>query len=268
MKGDDVHVATDVEETTGTTQPEGRGMTTRRRRSGRVPVLAAVAALGLAGCGGGGGPPRVASLATTTAVGRASNGHTGGSSGATLPTGDATRLLDDWATCMHSHGDPNQADPVIGSDKSIQIWIDISGINPELSDEVHAGAAPCNHYLAAAQMALRNGQPFPQPPSEVTEVKFAGCMRANGVPNYPNPSGPDGSETNFNGTGIDPNSPHVQDVDTYCTAKLGIHTAYNSALGDAGDIQVESGPGSGPPPGGRSGPDGSGANVIPRTAGG
>jgi hypothetical protein len=41
-------------------------------------------------------------------------------------------------------------------------------------------AAPCNQYLTAAQMALRNGQPFPQPPSEVTEVKFAECIRANG----------------------------------------------------------------------------------------
>jgi hypothetical protein len=269
MKGDDVHIATNVEETTGTTRPEGRDLTTRFRRSGGLAALAAVAALGLAGCGGGPGSPKVASLSTTTTtVGRHSNGNTGGGSVATLPTGDATRLLDDWATCMHSHGDPDQADPVIGSDKSIQIWIDISGINPDLSEEVHGGTAPCNQYLTAAQMALRDGQPFPQPPSEVTEVKFAECMRANGVPNYPNPSGPDGSETKFNGTGIDPNSPHVQNVDTYCTAKLGIHTAYNSTLGDAGDIQVQSGPGSGPPPGGRSGHDGSGANVIPGTAGG
>ncbi len=57
-------------------------------------------------------------------------------------------------------------------------------------------------------------------------------------------------------------------VDTYCTTKLGIHTAYNSAQGDAGDIQVESGPGNGPPPGGPGGNGGSKANVIPRTAGG
>ena len=264
-----MYVATNVDKTTGTTQPEERDMTTRCRRSGGLAVLAAVAALGLAGCGGGGhGSPKVASLPSTAIVGRTSNANSGGSSATTLPTGDATRVLDDWATCMHSHGDPNQADPVVGSDKTIQIWIDISGINPELSNEVHAGTAPCNQYLNAAQMALRNGQPFPQPPSEVTEVKFAECMRANGVPNYPNPSGPDGSETNFNGTGIDPNSPLVQKVDTYCTTKLGIHTAYNSALGDAGDIQVESGPGNGPPPGGQGGNGGSKANVIPRTAGG
>jgi hypothetical protein len=87
-------------------------------------------------------------------------------------------------------------------------------------------------------------------------------------PDYPNPSGPDGSETSFNGTGIDPNSPLVQNVDRYCTTKLGIHPAYSSALGDAGEIQVESGPGHGPPPGGLGGHGGSGANVIPRTADG
>ena len=253
-----------------TTRCRGSG---RYRRSGGLAVVAAGFALWLAGCGGGHGSPRVASLPTTTSWRGTGHGHIGGSSPTTLPTGDATRLLDDWATCMHSHGDPNQADPVVGSDKTIQIWIDISGVNPELSNEVHAGTAPCNQYLTAAQMALRNGQPFPQPPSEVTEVKFAQCMRANGVPNYPNPSGPDGSETNFNGTGIDPNSPLVQNADTYCTTKLGIHTAYNSALGDAGDIQVESGPGHGPPPGRPGGPggdggdSGSGASVIPRSAG-
>ncbi len=259
-------MVTNVENTTGTTHPEARHMTPRYRRSAGLAVLAAVAALALAGCGGGRGSPRVASLSTTTIVGGTRDGNSGGSSATTLPTGDATRLVDDWATCMHSHGDPNQADPVIGSDKTIQIWIQTN--NQQLSSQVHAGTAPCNQYLTAAQMALRNGQPFPQPPSEITEVKFAACMRANGVPNYPNPSGPDGSETNFNGTGIDPNSPLVQNADTYCTRKLGIHTAYNSALGDAGDIQVRSGPGNGPPAGGPGGDGRSGASVIPGTASG
>lgn len=41
-------------------------------------------------------------------------------------------------------------------------------------------------------------------------VQYANCMRANGYPAFPYPSGiePDGNQsTNFNGTGIDPNSP-------------------------------------------------------------
>jgi hypothetical protein len=46
-------------------------------------------------------------------------------------------------------------------------------------------------------------------------------MRTNGVPNYPYPSGPNDSETNFNGTGVDPNSPFVQNVNKVCGKKIG-----------------------------------------------
>ena len=205
-------------------------------------------------------PPPIASRPPIASLGT-SGGSRGGSSATTVPKGNATLLLDEWATCMHSHSDPNQADPTVDSDKTIQIHIPQDA--QQLSGPVHDGTAPCNQYLAAAQRALRNGQPFPQPPSEVTEVKFAECMRANGVPNYPNPSGPEGSETNFNGTGIDPNSPRVQNADKYCTHTLGIHTAYNSAQGDAGDIQVSSGPGNGPPPG----PGGNGGATATPTRG-
>jgi hypothetical protein len=31
-----------------------------------------------------------------------------------LAKGNPTRLVDEWATCMRSHGDPNQVDPTIG----------------------------------------------------------------------------------------------------------------------------------------------------------
>ena len=245
------------------------------RRSGGFAVLVAAAAIGLAACGGSSSSPTVASLASSTGSGNGDASSTTTGSGSSTTTGsgssttasahgNATRLLNEWATCMHGHGDPNQADPVIGSDKTIQIHIPQDA--QSLSHAVHDGTAPCNQYLTAAQRALRNGQPFPQPPSLVTEVKFAECIRANGVPNYPNPSGPNGSETNFRGTGIDPNSPQVQNVQKYCTKKLDIHWASNSALGIAGDIEVSSGPGNGPP-GGPGGNGGSGANV-PRTAGG
>lgn len=261
-----------------------KGSIRPRRRYGYVAVLFVVSAVALAACGGA-GTPRVASLGngggssgangsgngsgTGSGNGGANGSGTSGANGSgrspsAQPKGNPTALLNQWATCMHSHGDPSQADPVIASDKTIQVHIPQDA--QSLSNAVHAGTAPCNQYLTAAQRALRNGQPFPQPPSLVTEVKFAECIRANGVPNYPNPSGPNGSETNFNGTGIDPNSPQVQNADKYCTKKLDIHWAVNSALGDAGDIQVSSGPGNGPP-GGPGGNGGSGANV-PRTAGG
>jgi hypothetical protein len=44
--------------------------------------------------------------------------------------------------------------------------------------------------------------------------EWAACMRTHGVPNYPDP-GSDG-KTDFNGTGVDPNSPWVRNANKQC----------------------------------------------------
>ena len=104
-------------------------MTTRYRRSAGLAVLAAVAALGLAGCGGGHSTPRSPACRPPPSWGAPADGNSGGSSATTLPTGNATGLVDDWAACMRSHGDPNQADPVIDADRVIKITGSRLGIN-------------------------------------------------------------------------------------------------------------------------------------------
>jgi hypothetical protein len=75
-------------------------------------------------------------------------------------------------------------------------------------------------------------------------------MRANGVPNYPYPSGPDDRETNFNGTGVNPDSPQVQRVSDVCGKKLGLPAWWTNGWGPPGDISVappKGGPPLGPP---------------------
>ena len=74
--------------------------THRRRWGGRMAVLAG-AAIGLAACSGPDAPD-VAGLGKS---------RHNGSVSTTYPTGSPTRLLDEWATCMRSHGDPDQVDP-------------------------------------------------------------------------------------------------------------------------------------------------------------
>jgi len=57
---------------------------------------------------------------------------------------------------------------------------------------------------------VAGGEPIAGWGNEADYVKDTDCVRANGFPTYPYPSGvePDGHlSTNFNGTGIDPNSP-------------------------------------------------------------
>ena len=100
-----------------TTPPDGRAtgrrdMTRRYWRAGGLAVFAALAAGGLAACGGS-SSPHVASL-----------GNSDGSpsvSTTTLPKGNPTQLLDEWASCERANGVPDMADPTITSSGAIHI---------------------------------------------------------------------------------------------------------------------------------------------------
>jgi hypothetical protein len=221
--------------------------TRTNRRSGGLAAFAVAAVIGLAACSGGSSSPQVASVGSTSGSGS-------GSSGASLPTGNPTQLLDEWAACMRSHGDPNQADPTIDAGKEIHIFM--RNVSAAVSAQVHGSTGPCSSYELAAEAALRGGQSAPKPPDLAAEVKYAECMRANGVPKYPDPNPADPNETNFNGTGIDPSSPFFENADKLCDKQVGIpYVGPNSP--DPGNVMVQSinGPGgqmpSGPPPSGR-----------------
>jgi hypothetical protein len=202
----------------------------------RLTILVAAAAIGLAACGGS-STPHVASLTAST-------GNDRGRSATASPTGNATALLDDWATCMHGHGDPNQADPTVDAYGVINIFIPAGA--QDLSGAVHGGTDPCNRYVAAAQRALRAADPVSAPPDQAELTRYVNCMRANGVPNYPYATG---NETNFNGTGVDPNSPLVQNVNKVCGRKLRLPAWWVNGTGPPGDVVVTSGgPHGGPPP--------------------
>jgi hypothetical protein len=178
-------------------------------RAGLLAVVAVTALLTVA-CGGG----------STSAPGVASLGpgnHNGGGHGnsASGSDGSAAQLLDEWATCIRGQGDPNQADPTIDSNKDIEITM--INVSQTLEHEVHGMVGPCSNYLVAASKALSGGQPQPTD-NPAQDVKFADCMRANGFPNWPDPSN---GGTNFNGTGIDPNSPAAQRATKTCDEKVG-----------------------------------------------
>jgi hypothetical protein len=233
---------------------EARRTPTYRRSAGLVVVVAA--AIGLAACGGGAtDPPHVATLGANS-----SNSKSAPST--TQPTGNPTQLLDQWATCIRGHGDPNQSDPTIDANKDIEITM--HNASAALSSEVHGSTGPCSNYLLAAETALRGGQPAPQAPSAAQEAAYVDCMRANGVPNYPDPSA--NGDTDFEGTGVDPNSPTVENADKVCSKKTGI--PYDAPGTEApGVVQVRdfNGPtGGGAPPSGGAGANGeAGATRVP-----
>lgn len=240
---------------------------TGKTRAGRwqpagLAVVVVGAVIGMAACGAGSKPPRVATLATTTSVaGPSREANDAKGTTTTVAKGNPTALLDEWATCMRGHGDPNQADPTV--DAYGVIHVALPGGAASLSNEVHAGADPCNQYMAAAEAALRAANPVPPPPDQAELTRYVECMRANGVPNYPYSVG---GRTDFNGTGVDPNSPLVQNVNKLCGDRLHLPAWWVSGTGPPGDVVVTSGGpnGGGPPPNGpvpvQKGTNGSSAN--------
>lgn len=213
------------------------------RRAGPA-VFAVVAALGLAACGGGSSAPRVASLGRSDARAGSTSANSARSAATSQPKGsNPTALVDAWAGCMRNHGVPSQTDPVIDSHGVINITAPPLGPDgPGPSANAHDPAGACGRYLVKAQTELRAEHPVqdPQGVPTSTAVPFANCMRANGLPDYPYPSGPDERAMNFNGTGVNPNSPHVMKVNDYCGKKLGLPAWWINGWGPPGDISVKS----------------------------
>jgi hypothetical protein len=219
-------------------KPGQRARNGVHRQSGRLAVVVAATAIGLAACSGGSATsPHVAALGSSrTRVPSpvSSDGHASGRSATRLARGNPTLLLDRWAACMRRHGDPGQTDPTIDANKVIHISMP-ANVPAELSSEAHGSTGPCSNDELAAENALREGHPAPTGPSQVALVKYAECMRANGVPNYPDPTG---STTNFQGTGVDPNSPIAEKANDVCARKTGMPAAYTTGNGVPGEVMV------------------------------
>ena len=214
-------------------------MTRTCRRPGRLVVLSAAAAIGLAACSHGPSSPEVASLATssTHSSGDPASGSSGGGNSAGPGSkGNATQLVDDWAACMRSHGDPNQSDPVINSDSDIEI--SMTNVSSGDVGQAHSSSGPCGHYLAAASSALRDGQPMPKRPDEAKLLRYARCMQANGVPKYPDPVSGQQLTTHLNDIGMSLNSPVFVKANDLCSKKTGVPSG--NGPGPAGVVQVRS----------------------------
>ena len=143
-----------------------------------------------------------------------------------------TPLLNEWAACERSHGDPDQADPTVSASGVIDITIP-KGAQP--AGNLHKRTGTCSQYVAEAANELRAANPAAPPPDQAEYLTYVSCMRANGVPNYPYPNG---DQTNFNGTGVDPNSPSVERVNQLCGKKLGLPTWWINGTNTPGDIEV------------------------------
>lgn len=224
-----------------------RGLTRRYGRAAAIPVLLVVAACALSACSSGpAASPPVASLGTN---GAHDSGEHGDGTTTTPQGGNATHLMDEWAACMRTNGDPDQTDPTIDQYGVINITIPDSVTDSTISSEAHGSTGPCSQYELAAENVVRGGQPAPAGPTQAQLVQYTDCMRVNGVPNYPDP-GPDG-RTDFRGTGVDPDSPAAQRANDICGKQINAPAWWIAGTGPPGDVVVTSAglsPGGGGPP--------------------
>jgi hypothetical protein len=195
--------------------------------SGRLAVAVATAAFALTACSGG-GTAQVASLGDNSSP--ESTGH--GGSSAAAQSGGVTRLLNQWAACERASGDPQQTDPTVDSSGVIYITTPQAG---QAAGNVHELAGACSQYLSQAQNELRAANPVSPAPDAAVYLKFVSCIRTNGVPDYPYPTG---DTTDFIGSGVDPTSPLVVRVSQLCGKELNLPTWWVNGTAIPGTIEV------------------------------
>jgi hypothetical protein len=223
------------------------------RRFDGVAIVVLAAAMGLAACGGGSpGSPHVADLGTGTGTPGA---HGGVSTTIPSKAGNATQLMDEWATCMRANGDPGQTDPTIDQYGVINITIPQGVTDTSISAEAHGSSGPCSQYELAAENVLRAANPVAPPPTQAQLLQYVDCMRTHGVPDYPDP-GPD-NETKFPAD-VNPDSPTFENANKVCGKQVNAPAWWIAGTGPPGDVVVTSagiGP-NGPHPGFQSGTGG------------
>ncbi len=199
-------------------RPQRRGPLGLRRLPA-LPALALGLALALAGCGGSSSSPGVAHVGTTSA-----SSPTGGAGGDTpeSPETSATvqKEMVKFSQCMRTHGEPEFPEP---SEGGIHIENHNGhGPNPE-SPRFQAAEKACNKY------APRKIAPSPAQQAKMQEqaLKFSGCMRSHGVPNFPDPKFSSGGGTRVTlklkggaPGALDPSSPQFQAAQKACQSNL------------------------------------------------
>ncbi len=161
------------------------------------------------------------------ACGSSSSGSNSSASAAGQPVSNTTNQALAFAQCMRSHGVTNFPDPTSNGHGGIQIQASQrAGSGGSLT--VNGAAVNGPAFKSAMQMCRKylpnGGQPTAAQTAKAKAeaLAMARCMRAHGVPNFPDPtfqSGPGGG-TLFRfggpGSGIDPNSPSFQAAQKIC----------------------------------------------------
>jgi hypothetical protein len=166
-----------------------------------TPLLAIIAAAGLAACGSSQDPSTSAAKPDQMVA---------------------------FANCMRSHGVPNFPDPGSNGSGGIQIQAgQRAGSGPSLSvNGVSVNGPAFQSAMKSCRSQLPNGG-HPPPLSAARKaamLQFSQCMRAHGLTNFPDPTFGSGGAVRLQvgaQAGIDPNSPTFQQAQKACAKYRG-----------------------------------------------
>ncbi len=183
-----------------------------------VVVLTVVGiGFGLVGCGGSSHAVGVPTLQGSHANSSATHGPN-------------LQALHQAAQCIRTHGVPNYADPTVGP--GFTIYTDQRDLENATSAVVRQATSACRTEIRAANF---DPSQRPHPPAQMVRdgVRAAQCLRAHGLPNWPDPKASDTFDTGhgfqvsdnaFAGAvpaGADPKaSPAFQNAIRACSAEV------------------------------------------------
>jgi hypothetical protein len=166
----------------------------------------------LAGCGGGSAPRSVAHIgksAPTTTLRTAAGSSSGAGPSLQQLYNDALA----YVGCVHSHGDPNFPPPRMVNNAVQQVVGLGNQPGATKGPQYRAANKACEYLLpnsgagpsqAQVQQALAKG------------LKFSECMRAHGIPDFPDPKQSKQGISIGPAPGLAPNSPRFQAAQNDC----------------------------------------------------
>jgi hypothetical protein len=140
----------------------------------------------------------------------------------------------------HRAGRVRQADPTIDANKVIHLtWNDaipggIDGTNKGGQGNTGPGQY-CRTLIDTAETDLQGGQQ--QQPSQAQLLKFSQCMRANGIPDFPDPSNGGLSINRAGGGDLNPSNPVFQKASTLCAKMTGVPGFASGGSSPPGSIE-------------------------------
>jgi hypothetical protein len=184
----------------------------------RILIFIALASLAItaAGCGGKPASTGVAQLPSSTTT--TTSSESGGS-----PTTAASkdRAIQRYASCMRSHGVPKFPDPKASSGGMSLTIGPGSGVDPN-APQFKTAEKACHKLMPGGGKAP---SPAQQAKALAQMLKFSACMRAHGLPDFPDPTtSSDGgiqlSIGSKKGSSLNPRSPLFQAAQKACQSVM------------------------------------------------